>query len=63
MRATRRQSPVTCSSPHLQAMTPKVAVTPVIAMGGSYATANFHAAAKFTEVMVAEAVKWNWDGL
>lgn len=44
-------------------MTPKVAVTPVIAMGGSYATANFHAAAKFTEVMVAEAVKWNWDGL
>eukprot|EP01049_Picozoa_sp_SAG25_P015596 SAG25_NODE_3226_length_1165_cov_2.301126_1_plen_317_part_10 len=40
----------------VQKLTPKVAVTPVIAMGGSYATQNFHAAAVFTEVMVAEAV-------
>jgi hypothetical protein len=31
-------------------------------MGGSYATSNFHAAEVFTKVMVAEAVKWGWDG-
>ena len=46
----------------VQTLSPKVAVTPVIAMGGSYATQNFHAAAEFTDVMVKEAVKWGWDG-
>lgn len=46
----------------VQKLSPKVAVTPVIAMGGSYATQNFHAAAEFTRVMVSEAVKWGWDG-
>jgi hypothetical protein len=46
----------------VQALSPKVAVTPVIAMGGSFATQNFHATAVFTKVMVAEAEKYGWDG-
>ena len=46
----------------VQTLSPKVAVTPVIAMGGSYATQNFHAANVFAKAMVAEAVKWGWDG-
>ena len=49
-------------SREVQALTPKVRVTPVIAMGGSYATANFHAAEDFTKAMMAEAIRWGWDG-
>jgi hypothetical protein len=46
----------------VQRLTPRVRVTPVIAMGENYATQNFHAAAVFTEVMVWELLKWGWDG-
>lgn len=49
-------------SREVQALKPKVLVTPVIAMGGSYATANFHAAEVFTKAMMDEATRWGWDG-
>eukprot|EP00658_Telonema_sp_P-2_P007568 TRINITY_DN12829_c0_g1_i2.p1 TRINITY_DN12829_c0_g1~~TRINITY_DN12829_c0_g1_i2.p1 ORF type:complete len:277 (+),score=52.13 TRINITY_DN12829_c0_g1_i2:202-1032(+) len=46
----------------VQAITPKVYVTPVIQMGGSIAEATFSAADTFASVFGDEADKYNYDG-